>query len=455
MSVRAIVLAAGKGTRMKSARSKMLHELCGRPMLWHVLRAVRDAGIGDVTVVTSPEVAEYVAELARGGGYEGVRAVLQEPQLGTGHAVGIALGTMPHDEDTIVVLNGDMPLVDAALVRETIDACAGGLALVTVRMPLPSSFGRIVRDGPHVDRIVEARDATEDELEIDEMNAGLYAYDERKLRAAIAELRNDNVQAEYYLTDTVRGFVAAGHHVVPVLAKDARHVLGVNDRVELAEAAALLNRRICEHHMRAGVTIADPATTYLEPDLTFATDVTVLPNTTIGRGSRVGAHSEIGPNARLSNAVIGEHVVLTDSVVVDSEIGDFSIVGPWAHVRGHTKIGTGARIGNFVEVKKSVLAPGVKAGHLTYLGDAEIGERTNIGAGTITCNYDGVSKHKTTIGADVFIGSNSSLVAPVTLGDGSATGAGAVVIRDVASGVRIVGNPGRVLPGKNELPSNY
>jgi bifunctional UDP-N-acetylglucosamine pyrophosphorylase/glucosamine-1-phosphate N-acetyltransferase len=243
--------------------------------------------------------------------------------------------------------------------------------------------------------------------------------------------------------------VASGLRVVPVPATDARSVLGVNDRVELAAASALLNRRLCEHHMRAGVTIVDPATTYLEPDLTFACDVTILPNTTIGRGTRVGAHSEIGPNARLSNATIGEHVVLTDSVVVDSEIGDFSIVGPWAHVRAGARIGPGARIGNFVEVKKSVLAPGVKAGHLTYLGDTVIGERTNIGAGTITCNYDGTAKHQTTIGADVFVGSNSSLVAPVSLGDGSSTGAGAVVIRDVAPGDRVVGNPGRVLPKKD------
>jgi len=453
VSVRAIVLAAGKGTRMKSVRSKMLHELCGRPMLWHVLRAVRDAGVTDVTVVASAEVAEYVADLAMSAGHETVRSVLQEPQLGTGHAVAVALGQMPHGEDTIVVLNGDMPLVEPALVRATIEACAGGLALVTVRMPLPSSFGRIVRDGAHVARIVEARDALDEELAIDEMNAGLYAYDEPKLRAAIAELRDDNAQAEYYLTDTIAGMAARGHRVVPVAAFDATSVLGVNDRAELAAAAALLNRRICERHMRAGVTIVDPATTYLEPDLTFASDVTILPNTTIGRGTRVGAHSEIGPNARLSNARIGKQVVLSDSVVIDSEIGDFSIVGPFAHVRGETRIGTGVRIGNFVEVKKSILAAGVKAGHLSYVGDAAIGERTNIGAGTITCNYDGEAKHETTIGADVFVGSNSSLVAPVTLGDGSSTGAGSVIIRDVAPGERVVGNPGRTLPKKDERAS--
>jgi bifunctional UDP-N-acetylglucosamine pyrophosphorylase/glucosamine-1-phosphate N-acetyltransferase len=313
-------------------------------------------------------------------------------------------------------------------------------------MPLPSSFGRIVRDGAHVARIVEARDATDDELALDEMNAGLYAYDEAKLRAACAHLTNDNAQREYYLTDTIAHFVRAGDRVAPVVADDFRSVLGVNDRVELAAASALLNRRLCERHMRAGVTIADPATTYLEPDIQLAADVTLLPNTTLGRETVVGAHSEIGPNSRLANARIGEHVVISDSVVLDTTIGDFALVGPYAHLRHGNEIGTGARIGNFVEIKASTLAPGAKASHLAYIGDASIGERTNIGAGTITANYDGKNKHRTTIGKDVRIGSNSTLVAPVEVGDRALTGAGAVVIRDVAAGERVVGNPARPLP---------
>jgi bifunctional UDP-N-acetylglucosamine pyrophosphorylase/glucosamine-1-phosphate N-acetyltransferase len=359
-----------------------------------------------------------------------------------------ALAQLAPAEGTIVVLNGDMPLVDAELVRAALAPRDRALALVTARMPLPSALGRVVRLGTLITRVVEARDATDEELLIDEMNAGLYVYDEPKLRAAIAELHNDNAQSEYYLTDTIGELSARGERIVPVVADDYRSVLGVNDRVELAEAAALINRRLCEHHMRAGVTIADPATTYLEPELTFGTDVTILPNTTIGRRSRIGAHCEIGPNSRLQNATIREHVIVTDSVVVDSSIGDFAYVGPWAHIRAGSAIGTGARIGNFVEVKNAKLAAGVKAGHLTYLGDATLGERTNVGAGTITCNFDGTQKHETTIGADVFIGSNSSLVAPVTLGDGSVTGAGAVIIRDVAPGERVVGNPARPLPKK-------
>ena len=449
MTVRAVVLAAGKGTRMKSGRPKMLHEVCGRPMLWYVLRALHEAGVSDVTVVTNAALAEHVPGLAAQAGQMRVRVTLQEPQLGTGHAVSVALADLAPADGTIVVLNGDMPLIEAQLVRAVLDARDGALALATARMPLPSSFGRVVREGPQVSRIVEARDATDDELSIDEMNAGLYAYDEAKLRSAIAELGNDNAQSEYYLTDTIGRLTSRGERVVAVLAGDYRSVLGINDRAELAAVAALINRRLCEQHMRAGVTIADPATTYLEPDLSFGTDVTILPNTTIGRRSRVGSHSEIGPNARLQNAAIGEHVIVADSVVVDSSIGDFSYVGPWAHVRAGTEIATGARVGNFVEIKKSKLAPGVKAGHLTYLGDATVGERANIGAGTITCNFDGVDKHETAIGADAFIGSNSSLVAPVTLGDGSMTGAGSVVTRDVGPGERVAGNPARRLPQKD------
>ncbi len=445
-AVRAIVLAAGKGTRMKSERPKMLHALCGRPILWHVLRALHDAGLTDIVVVTSDELTAGLATLAAEAGHAALATVVQEPQLGTGHAVGTALAAMSPRDGTVIVLNGDMPLVDGALIRRVADARTTALALVTAQMPLPSHYGRIVRDNGSVARIVEARDATPDELELDEMNAGLYAYDEAKLRAAIAEVRADNAQAEYYLTDTVGRLVARGERVVPILVPDFRDVLGVNDRVELAAAAALLNQRLCEKHMRAGVTIADPATTYLEPELEIAPDVTILPNTTIGRRSRIAEGSEIGPNTRLSNATIGRQTVVADSVVIDSAIGDFAYVGPYAHIRAGSDIGTGARVGNFVEVKASTLGAGVRAGHLIYLGDAEIGERTNIGAGTITCNFDGERKHKTKIGKDAFIGTNSSLVAPVEIGDGAMTGAGSVVNRDVAPGERVAGVPAKPLP---------
>jgi bifunctional UDP-N-acetylglucosamine pyrophosphorylase/glucosamine-1-phosphate N-acetyltransferase len=446
--VRAVVLAAGKGTRMKSERPKVLHALCGRAMLWHVLRALRDAGVTEILVVTNAEVEKELAQLGQDAGHAFVRAVLQQPQLGTGHAVQMALAQLEPHDGTLLVLNGDMPLVGAELIEAACKDRHEALRLVTALMPRPSAYGRIVRDGDTVAKIVEARDASADELDLDEMNAGLYAYDEKKLRAAIAELRSDNAQNEYYLTDTVGSLVAAGERVMPLVAADYRDVLGVNDRVELAAAAALLNRRLCEAHMRAGVTIADPATTYLEPDLDIAPDVIVLPNTTIGRRTRIGSASEIGPNARLVGATIGKQVVVTDSLIVDSSIGDFAYVGPWAHLRNGTNAGTGVRIGNFVEVKASQLAAGVKAAHLAYVGDSTVGERTNIGAGTITANFDGKKKNRTTIGKDVSLGTNTSLIAPVTVGDGALTGAGSVVTRDISAGERVVGNPARPLAKK-------
>jgi bifunctional UDP-N-acetylglucosamine pyrophosphorylase/glucosamine-1-phosphate N-acetyltransferase len=426
MSLRAIVLAAGRGTRMKSTRPKVLHELCGRPMLWYVLRLLVDVGAGDVAVVVNADVEGDVPEIARAAGHTAVRVVLQEPQLGTGHAVQVALQALPQQAGRVIVLNADMPLVEAELVQRLLATQGAALSLVTARMPLPSNFGRVIRRADRVERIVEQRDATPDELAVDEMNAGLYVFDEAKLRAAVAQLGNDNAQAEYYLTDTIAHLVRAGERVVPICADDHRLVLGINDRAELAAARARLGALLCEHHMKAGVTIVDPATTYLEPDLQIAPDVTILPNTTIGRSSTIDADSEIGPNARLQNAHVGKHAVICDSVIVDSRIGDYAVVGPWTHIRGGSVIGTGVRLGNFVEVKNAQLAPGAKASHLSYLGDAVIGTRTNIGAGTITCNYDGVRKHRTEIGEDVAL-----------------TGAGSVVTHDVAAGERVAGNPAR------------
>ncbi len=448
--IRAILLAAGKGTRMKSARPKVLHEVCGRPMLWFVLRAVRAAGVDDIVVVTSPDLQDGVGDL-------GVKGVVQPEQRGTGDAVKIALEQLkPHPHGRILVCYGDMPLVSEAAfeaVRSALEGSAGGdapaaMALIAVKMPLPSNFGRIVREGRNVARIVEARDATPEELEIDEMNAGIYAFDEAELREAIPYLSNDNAQGEYYLTDLVDRFVTHGKRVSPVSSDDHLSALGINDRVELARARREMNARLCERHMRDGVTVIDPATTYLEPELTIGRDTIIYPNTAISRLTEIGDACTIGPNSRLSNAKIGAGVTVRESVVIDSTVGAGTIVGPYAHVRGESVLGEDVRIGNFVEIKKSELATGVKAGHLSYLGDAVVGSETNVGAGTITCNYDGQNKNPTVIGRDAFIGSNSSLVAPVSIGDGALTGAGAVVTHDVPPGERVAGNPARPLPKK-------
>ena len=446
---RAIVLAAGKGTRMKSARPKVLHELCGRTMLWCVLRALREAGVDDVTLVVNRDLEPHVKALSDVHDMT-LRIVVQEPQLGTGHAVRVALEATEPAAGTTLVAYADMPLVPAAVYAAVADAQAGGaaLALVTAHMPLPSNFGRILRDGDDVRAIVEARDATPEQLAVDEMNAGIYAFDDAALRATIVELRDDNAQREYYLTDTLALLHASGAAVRAVACDDFRLVMGVNDRIELARARAVLNERLCEEYMRAGVTIVDPATTYLEPDLELAPDVTIWPNTAIGGRTSIGAGAEIGPNCRLRDVRLAAGVRITESVMNDVTAGEGVTIGPFAQLRGPCVLGADVHLGNFVELKKTTLGDGVRAGHLTYLGDATIGARTNIGAGTITCNYDGVRKHETIVGADAFVGSNSSLVAPVEIGDGALTGAGAVVIRDVPAGERVVGNPARPLRSK-------
>jgi bifunctional UDP-N-acetylglucosamine pyrophosphorylase/glucosamine-1-phosphate N-acetyltransferase len=443
--IRAIVLAAGKGTRMKSARLKVLHELCGRPMLWYVLQSLREAGIDDVVVVVAADVRERIATF-------GVRTVVQAEQRGTGDAVRAALDEMPEVAGgRIVIASGDMPLISGAIFGEVADALEGegvDLALVTVRVPLPSSFGRIVRRDGAVAAIVEAKDATAEQLAIDETNAGVYAYSERALRRAIGNLRDDNAQNEFYLTDTVRDLVESGKRVHPVSAPSHLDAIGINDRIDLASARRAMNERICERYMREGVTIVDPATTYLEPELQIGRDTVIYPNTTISRLSEIGEGCVIGPNARLSYAIVGDGAEIRESTIVDSTVGNGVTVGPYAHVRAQSVLGDEVQIGNFVEIKKSRFATGAKAKHLSYIGDATIGEESNIGAGTITCNYDGRDKHETTIGRDVAIGSNSSLVAPLTIGDGALTGAGSVVTRDVAAGERVAGNPARPLPKK-------
>jgi bifunctional UDP-N-acetylglucosamine pyrophosphorylase/glucosamine-1-phosphate N-acetyltransferase len=444
MSVRAIVLAAGKGTRMKSDTAKVLHDLCGRPMLWYVLQALRAAGVAEIYVVTNAELQERMDEF-------GATGILQEEQLGTGHAVRVALNAMKPDESgRVLVACGDMPLVTAGVFSAVLAAADGGnaMALVTARVPLPSNFGRIVRRDGSVERIVETRDANASELQIDEVNAGIYAFDEATLRGAVARLRNDNAQKEFYLTDTVAGLVGSGKSVTPVVTPDPIHVLGINDRVELALARQEMNRRLCARHMLAGVTIVDPQSTSLEPELKIGRDTIIYSNSSIGRLSEIGERCAIGPNTRLSNARLGDEVTVRESSVFDSSAGDCTSIGPYARIRDDSRLAQDVRIGNFVEVKNSRLARGVKASHLTYLGDAEIGEETNIGAGTITCNYDGKRKNKTVIGRDVMIGSNTSLIAPITIGDGALTGAGSVVTKDVPAGQRVAGNPAKPLPNK-------
>jgi bifunctional UDP-N-acetylglucosamine pyrophosphorylase / glucosamine-1-phosphate N-acetyltransferase len=447
MSTRAVILAAGKGTRMKSRRPKVLHELCGRTMFEHVLHAVRAAGVKDVVAVVSPDLREAIGRL-------GVRTVVQEPQRGTGHAAQLAMAELPGDE-AVLVLSGDMPLLPAKLLRAVIDLreqTAAAITMLTADVPGPTRFGRIVREAGHPARIVEHTDATPQERLITEVNAGVYCFDASALRGYLTQLNASNAQGELYLTDCIELAVGSGALVDAVVGRNHRDVMGVNTRAELAAARAVMQRRILRAHMLAGVSVVDPATTYVDVDVELAPDVTLLPQTHVLGRSRVARDACIGPNTSLIDARVGESATVTYSVVRDSSIGAGANVGPFAHVRGDSTIEEGTRVGNFVELKKTRLGRGAKASHLAYVGDTDVGEAANIGAGTITANYDGKRKHKTKIGARASIGSNSSLVAPVEIGEGALTGAGSVVTHDVPAGQRVAGNPARPLPKKERSP---
>jgi bifunctional UDP-N-acetylglucosamine pyrophosphorylase / glucosamine-1-phosphate N-acetyltransferase len=447
MSTRAVILAAGKGTRMKSRRPKVLHELCGRTMFEHVLHAVRAAGVKDVVAVVSPDLREAIERF-------GVRAVVQEPQRGTGHATQLAMAALRGD-DAVLVLSGDMPLLPAKLLRAVIDLreqTAAAITMLTADIPGPTTFGRIVRDAGRPARIVEHTDASPEERLITEVNAGVYCFDASALRGYLTQLNASNAQGELYLTDCIELAVGSGALVDAVVGRNHRDVMGVNTRAELAAARAVMQRRILRAHMLAGVSIVDPATTYVDVGVELAPDVTLLPQTHVLGRSHVARDACIGPNTSLIDAHVGEGATVTYSVVRDSSVGAGANVGPFAHVRGGSTLEDGTRVGNFVELKKTRLGRGAKASHLAYVGDADVGEAANIGAGTITANYDGVRKNKTTIGARASIGSNSSLVAPVEIGEGALTGAGSVVTHDVPAGQRVAGNPARPLPKKERSP---
>lgn len=449
MTTRAVIMAAGKGTRMKSRTPKVLYELCGRTMFEHVLASTRAAGAEEVVAVISPDIEAAVSAL-------GVRCIIQEPQNGTGHALQLAMAALPEDDAQILIASGDMPLVPPELLRAVLASRAATgamLSLVTARVPLPTNFGRIVRDGAgRVTRIVENADAGEAERRIDEVNAAIYCFDGPTLRRSLSRLKPNNAQGELYLTDCIAAVVAEKGRIETVECNDRRLVLGINNRVELSAARAVLQERILDEIMLSGVTVVDPATTYVDVGVEIGADTTILPQTHLRGKTRVGSGCSIGPNSSLIDATIADSVSVTYSVVRESTVAAGVTIGPFAHLRGGSVVEENARIGDYVELKNTRMGRGAKAQHLAYLGDAEIGENANIGAGTITCNYDGKNKNKTTIGPGAFIGSNSSLVAPVTVGEGALTGAGSVVIRDVPPKARVAGNPAKPIEKKAPKP---
>jgi bifunctional UDP-N-acetylglucosamine pyrophosphorylase/glucosamine-1-phosphate N-acetyltransferase len=443
---------------MRSATPKVLHRLAGLPLIDHVLRAADTLSPATTTVVVGHEADRLRTHLEA---WPGVRTVLQEPQLGTGHALLTAEPALQGQSGTVVLLSGDVPLLSPAslaalLTRHEENSAAA--TVVTAMVERPSGYGRILRSGGEIARIVEERDASPAEREIKEINAGIYAFELDSLFRALRDIGSENVQREYYLPDLVAVYRRQKKVVAAWTVGNPAEIRGINSRSELAEVGAIMRQRKHEELMAAGVTLVDPATTYVDVDVEIGADTIVHPGVHLEGTTRIGIACEIHAGTRLVNAQVGNHAtVLNHCVVTNTVIGDRCSVGPFAHLRPESLLGEGARVGNFVELKKTSLGAGAKANHLAYLGDAVIGENSNIGAGTITCNYDGTRKHPTTIGRGTFVGSNSTLVAPVTIGDGSYVAAGSAITEDVPADALGIGRsrqenkPGWVSRRKREV----
>ncbi|WP_343602589.1 bifunctional UDP-N-acetylglucosamine diphosphorylase/glucosamine-1-phosphate N-acetyltransferase GlmU [Roseateles sp.] len=439
MSLNIVVMAAGKGTRMKSSLPKVLHKLAGRALLRHVLANTASLQ-ADARIVITGHGADQV-EAAIGG--EGVRFVRQEPQLGTGHAIQQTVPALTAGGSTLI-LSGDTPLISTATTRALVEACGGErLVLLTIEYADPTGYGRIVRDGEHVKAIVEHKDASEEQRRIRECYTGIMAAPTEALKRWVGQLDNKNAQGEYYLTDIVAMAVAEGVPVVGVKTADETEVLGVNSPSQLAHLERRFQLVQAEALMTAGVRLADPSRFDLRGTLHCGKDVEIDVNCVFEGEVTLGDGVRIGANCVIRNATIGAGARIHEFTHIDGEaagasVGEGALIGPFARLRPGAKLGAEVHIGNFVEVKNSTLAKGAKANHLAYLGDATVGERVNYGAGSITANYDGANKHRTTIGADVHVGSNCVLVAPVTLGDGATIGGGSTITKDVEPGALAV-----------------
>ncbi|MCO5972843.1 bifunctional UDP-N-acetylglucosamine diphosphorylase/glucosamine-1-phosphate N-acetyltransferase GlmU [Actinoallomurus soli] len=436
-----IVLAAGEGTRMKSRTTpKVLHELGGRSLVGHVLAAARDLRPERLVVVVGhgrDKVVEHLAEIA-----PDAVAVTQEQQNGTGHAVRIVLEAVGALTGTVVVTNGDHPLLRGETLTELVrthEADGNAVTVLSTDIPDPTGYGRIVR-GPagEVAGIVEHKDAGPDERAINEINVGMYVFDGKLLSDALGRVTTDNASGEEYLTDVVGILRGDGHRAGAYKAADWVETQGVNDRVQLAQARRQLNDRVLEEHMRAGVTIVDPLSTWVDVQVTLEPDVVVEPNTQLRGGTHVAAGARIGPNSTLTDTSVGEDATVVNAVCVSAEIGPEVSVGPFAYLRPGTRLARKAKIGTYVETKNAVVGEGSKVPHLTYVGDAEIGEGSNIGAACVFVNYDGVNKSRSVVGNHVKVGSDNMIVAPVTIGDGAYTAAGSVITNNVPPGAMAV-----------------
>ncbi len=432
MGAAALILAAGEGTRMKSALPKVAHRILGVPLVSYVVDAAHEAGCDRVVVVTG-HGAETVEALL--GGETCVR---QDQQLGTGHAVMCAEQALSGVTGSLVVLSGDSPLLRASTIARLVEAretSRAAAVVLTTTLADPTGYGRIVRDGSgHLSAIVEHKDLEPSQLSIAEVNTGTYCFDAVVLFEHLHRLGNENAQGEYYLTDIISLFRAEGLPVADIATAEPEETLGVNSRVQLAEAAKVLQRRINREHMLGGVTMTDPELVWIAPGVTIGRDVVIEPMTTILGATAIGSDCVLGPDTRITDSTVADGAVVDSSIVVGSNVGERTQVGPRAYLRPGTVMEARSKAGTSVEIKNSIVGEGSKVPHLSYIGDANIGKDVNVGAGTITCNYDGERKHRTIIGDGAFIGSDTMLVAPVTIGEGAITGAGSAIARDVPAG---------------------
>lgn len=427
--VTGLILAAGKGTRMKSDLPKCLHQVCGVPMVKLVADSLIAAGADEVIIVVGHGGESLIDTLG-----DGYKYAWQREQLGTGHAVKEALKEVGEIEGTVMIACGDTPLIPTTFFRDFLCAhleSGRACTLAVAKLPDAHGYGRVVMEDGDAKRIVEQKDASEAELQISHANAGMYCVEADALQEALGSLTSNNAQGEYYLTDIVGYLDRSDRPVKAHISNDPAIMMGVNDRKQLAEANTILRKTILDQHMVNGVTVVDPTNTYVGPYVQIGYDSILEPGTHLIGHCRIGNGSTVGPNTRLVDVFIGDNTKIFLSNADSAIIGSNVKIGPFANIRPKSHLEDGVRIGNFVEINRSRLHPGVKASHLTYIGDSEVGSETNIGAGTITCNFDGFVKSKTTIGQDAFIGSNSTLVAPVVIGDGAIIAAGSVITQDV------------------------
>ena len=444
MKITAILLAAGQGTRMKSNLPKVLHPVAGRPMIWHALEAIKQSTTEKPVVIIghgAEDVRKFIGDSAE--------CILQEPQLGTGHAVMQAEKLLKGKTDMVVVCYADMPLLRGETLKQLVETQKlnqGPMSMLTVMNDDPRGFGRITRkvDGT-VEAIVEEYVANSEQLKIKELNVGGYCFNADWLWGALQRIPKNPQKGEYYLTDTVELAVKDNLPVQATVMDDAEETIGVNTRVHLSEVEAGMRRRINHGHMLSGVTMLDPASAYIEAGVAIGRETIIMPNTYLYGKTEIGEGNVIGPNSIIRDSKIGNRCKVLASVMEGAVLDDDVDIGPFARLRRGAHLMSHVHMGNFGEVKDSTLGPGVKMGHFSYIGNATIGADTNIGAGTITCNYDGEKKHPTEIGEDVFIGSDTMLVAPLKIGDGARTGAGAVVTKNVPADTLVVGMPARAI----------